>query len=173
MVTNELKRTIKFAESLGLKIRFVKGANKDYHGCYVHPDKKQTGEIEICRGPRTTITFQIITLLHEIGHHLDYTERLKMPAALCSVGENSTPKWARKAIFNAEKRAVGFGEQLYWTLMLKIPFWKVKKELDTDIYIYRYFYIYGDYPTGKSIAEYQKRWDKKKKKSLMIVNNNS
>lgn len=157
----ELKRVVKFAESLGLKVHFIDAYKRDYHGCYMHPEKFEPGIIEVCKTRRTTITFQIITLLHEIGHHLDFIESGKMPDSYNLIDSDDCPDWARKSIFKAERRACKHAEKLYWTLRLRVPFWKVKMELSLDIFLYRMFKNTGDYPTTKQYESFRRNWKKR------------
>lgn len=164
----ELNRVVMFAESLGLKVLFVSGKNKDYVGCYMEPEKKTPGVIEVCRSKKTTVTFQILTLLHEIGHHVDYTDKGSMPRAVRFLDQPNAPKWARRAIYNAERRGAAHGEQLYWTLMLRIPFWKVKKAFATDLYLYRKYFLTGEYPTWNETRKFRRRWNKRYKKLLAV-----
>lgn len=166
---DELKRVVKFAEGLGLKVKFLTPDLKDYHGLYSHPDRHEKGLIEVCRNAKTSKTFQIITLLHEIGHHIDFTENRMVSECYSFLDPEAgkAPEWARKAIFNSECRAVKYGEKLYWTLMLKIPFWKVKQELACDIFVYRTFLKTSDFPNTKQVAEFKKRWAKRNKKRYL------
>lgn len=167
----ELKRVIKFAEGLGLKVKFLTSDYKDYHGLYSHPDRYEKGWIEVCRNKRTSKTFQIMTLLHEIGHHIDFTENRMVSEcyAYLDAEAGKAPEWARKAIFNSEQRAVQYGEKLYWTLMLKIPFWKVKLEFARDLFVYRTFMKTAEFPTEKQITEFKKRWTKRNKKRYASI----
>jgi len=163
----ELKRVLKFCEGLGLKVQFIDGRGADYWGAYMEPDRSTPGVIEIVRA--STVTHQIITLLHEIGHHLDFTQTKWMPDAYNHIDDLNPPEWARKAIFNAEERAVTNGEKAYWTLMLRIPYWKVKRELDRDIYVYKTWSQTCVFPTHKEQNDFRKKWDKKYKKHLLNI----
>lgn len=166
---NELKRVVKFAESLGVKVHFLDAASRDYHGAYFHPDKFEPGRIEVCRTKRTTITFQIATLLHEIGHHIDFTETGKIPESYNLIDSENCPVWARQAVFNAEKRACAHAEKLYWTLRLRIPFWKVKMELSADVFLYRVFRNSGVYPPIYEVDSFRKKWKKRFKDRYSII----
>jgi hypothetical protein len=157
----EFKRVVKFAESLGLKVHFIDAQKRDYHGCYVHPEKFEPGLIEVCRTKRTTITFQIAILLHEIGHHLDFIKTEKLPDSYNLIDSEDCPDWARVSIFNAERRACKNAEKLFWTLRLRIPFWKIKMELSVDIFLYGVFKRTGDYPREKEIESFRKNWKRK------------
>lgn len=165
----ELKRLVKFAESLGVKVLFVEYSNRDYHGCYIHPEKFEPGIIEVCKSPRTSYTFQISTLLHEIGHHLDFIESGRIPDSYNLIDSENCPEWARRAIFNAEHRAVKHAEKLYWTMRLRVPFWKVKMELSADIYLYRTFRATGNYPKEKELREFRRKWKKRYKKRFSNI----
>jgi hypothetical protein len=152
---------VKFAESLGLKVHFIDAQKRDYHGCYMLPEKFEPGVIEICKNKRTTITFQIITMLHEIGHHLDFIQSGDLPDSYNFIDSKNCPEWARTSIFYAERRACKNAEKLYWTLRLRIPFWKIKMELASDIFLYRAFKNTGEYPTFKQMDEFRRKWKKR------------
>lgn len=163
----ELKRCLKFCEGLGLKVKFIKGTGADYWGAYMEPDRSTQGVIEIVKA--RSVTHQIITLLHEIGHHIDFTQTKWMPEAYSHLDDPAAPEWARNAIYNAEERAVTNGEKVYWTLMLRIPYWKVKRELDRDLYVYRTWQQSGVFPKLSDQDTFRKKWDKKYKRHLLHI----
>src|ERR1035437_5875220 len=114
LIQKELNRLVKYGEALGLKVGFTDGKKLDCEAYYLEPSSFEPGIIKIVRRPHTTLTYQIASLLHELGHHIDYTETGKMPSAYVLLeGDNKVPEWARKAIYNAEKRANKISFRLY------------------------------------------------------------
>lgn len=164
----ELNRLVKYGEALGLKVGFIGGVRAAVLDCeayYNEPTRFEPGVIKVVRTPRTSLISQISSILHELGHHIDFTETGKLPNSYIHLdGDNKVPAWARQAIFNAERRAIKIAMRLYSELSLRIPYWKIKKELDCDLYCYGMFKRKDRFPTAQELSAWRKKWDKRNKK---------
>jgi len=170
MVRSEFKRVIQFAKGLGLEVKIVSKPS-DFHGHYAEPCLEGSGVITIVKSGKTTLTFQLATLLHEIGHHLDFTEnKIAIEAYHFIEGssDKKAPEWARKAIYNSERRAIQNAEKLYWTLMLKVPYWRIRQEFEVDLYLYSVFLRTADFPLEEELVKFRKHWARRHKKQFSI-----
>ena len=170
LIQKELNRLVKYGEALGLKVGFVDVKKLDCEAYYIEPYKFEPGIIKVGRGPSTSLTYQIASLLHELGHHIDFTETKKLVNSYEFLDEDNTktaPDWARRAIYNAERRAVKIADRLYRELALRIPYWKIKRELDCDLYCYGMYKRKSRFPNAKEWASWRKKW-KKRNKNLIL-----
>jgi Zn-dependent peptidase ImmA (M78 family) len=113
----ELNRLIKYSEGLGLTIEFrpdTKESPSEYGGFYDDSDKKITIFLE----KKTTIKRQILTLLHEIGHHLDFIYKNKKEPMYVTTAyhaevwridrKKKLPRTLREIIYNCEKDGIKY-----------------------------------------------------------------
>lgn len=159
----ELERVVLFARGLGVKVLFIRGGED---GSYVNPkDENDQGIITI--NSRGYTVAKISSLLHELGHHMDFVKRGRMPEAYDHLYAKKTPRWARQSVCNAEARAVEHALKIYWDLMLRVPLWRVKKDLAMDLYQYRVWLRKAQFPTGPEQKAFGKRWDRMYRKALL------
>lgn len=170
MITNaELKRLIKITKALGVRIKIVQKTGRyPYAGEYT-PSRRHKGLIVIYQSSGISQHDMFLILLHELGHHIDFLIRKKIPDAYYYIDQEYCPRWARRSILNAERHAIQYAEILYHHFEFKFPYWKVKKECAFDYYQYWYFYKNGVWITKRQTTAFLAAWDKKYKKSLVTV----
>lgn len=171
---DELKRVIKYAEGLGLKVvrkRYTKG---DPSGTYDHNNLT----IELYEWPSQSLTRKILILLHELGHHMDWVHISKqresqlLNKALEKDWERDKKlktsrqvppiaKYLRRHIYNSEKRAINYMPVVFNELRLSIPRWKLKLEMELDTWVYLRYYQSGKYPSRNETAEWISEWRKR------------
>lgn len=150
----DISKLKEYANSLGLKV-------------YIKPYNRTTGDAEYNSGTsitlfnrtRTTKTDMILSLLHELGHHLDWIkgksnkettvafELLNQGAMVGS--RNDIPKKYRKMILQVEKAGIKYMSRIHKDLNLELPFYLVKYQQFIDIFDYQFLYDHGRFSTRK------------------------
>lgn len=171
VIKEEFKRMIKYAEGLGVKVH-IKPRKRNDDAAYWTLDGT---EITILRRKRDSITTLMLSLIHELGHHVSwimngrkYNKRLDK--ALDS-GENLKKgqilaKKHRKVIYEDEKFDSQYHEVIYNELNLKFPKYKVMAEMELSNWGYYIYYQTGKDPTKKEFSIKQRELRKKWKKRL-------
>ena len=164
-INNDLHRVKKYAEGLGIKVYF-----KDYYRGAGGADwdmENQNITIYVHKGQSKTQI--LLTLLHELGHHLDWIyndkkikkQERKAQQILCSghmFGKrNDLTKRQRKLILDSEIGGVNYMSLIHKELNLSVPLWKVKMQQDLDIYDYQMLYDYGRFATTEEFTEYKNK----------------
>jgi hypothetical protein len=162
----ELKRVIKYAEGLGIKVTIKKALPTS-------PDAEwSTDGTEIWAYTRSTksLTRLILDLLHELAHHMAfvYNNRIVPPhkhAVLRKADEQESKltKRERRSIYIDELHDSYYQEIVFNELNLKIPKYKMFVERDLSNWIYHEFYITGNYPNQKDTRLKRKELVKKYK----------
>lgn len=155
---DEIKRLIQYAKSLGLTVAWKEHKRGDPGATWLQTDNVPVGiEMFVYKG-QSKISI-ILTLLHELAHHLEfvYNGRKDSPElieALYQADNKHTvvSKAQRKLIFETEKAACPYRELIANELGLKIPMYKLKADIDLDIWIYKHYYLTGKLPTNNEIA---------------------
>lgn len=149
----EVRRVIRYANSLGLKVRFKKEGAGRVGAEYVQEDKR----ITVYTIPAYNRTDIVLMLLHEIGHHLDFIHRNKRDSKRLGValerennrkpGDPPIPRTYRQFIYNCEYAGTEYMPTIAKELDLKIPIWKVLAEQRLDRWIYLRYVSSGDLPS--------------------------
>lgn len=171
----DIQRLKEYINKLGLKL-------------YTRPYSRDTGAAEYVEGQfitifesRNTKTDLILSLLHELGHHLDWLANKPTPEENkaiellntgAMVGDRSDiPKESRRIILQIEKNGVKYMSKIHRDLKLEIPFWKVKMQQDLDLIDYRHLYHTGRFANKaehqemqKGEAYYKKKYGRKKRR---------
>jgi len=171
----DIRKLKKYANKLGLKV-YTKSYNKD------------TGSAEYVSGKYitlfvnkyTTKNDMILSLLHELGHHLDWLEKSTSKEELIAfeylaqgsmVGSRKDiPKKYRRRIFLSEKSGIKYMSKIHALLDLSIPFYKVKQQEDMDILQYEFLYKKGRFITNieatkhiyKKVDFYKRKYGRQK-----------
>lgn len=159
----DYKKLVKFANLMGVRVRKVRVA-KDCDDAGVFVYQKSRPEIQIHFTEKTKEQEMTLTLLHEIGHAMDWVQlgrphEDKMPAALWR--EEKGMKYRQRAIVHGfEARAVNNMEFIHSLLKLRLPEVTLKRERMFDLWVSEYFLRTGQYPVLKE--------RKKKMKSLRM-----
>lgn len=145
----EIKRILLYAKGLGIRIR-IANYSWDDSGEWAH---SPVSEININKRVHTSKTELILTMLHEIGHHLHYIHNNKAEIPDTVLLEldykkqgKKVPKKERKKLYEYEASGISFMEIIATELGLTIPNWKVKKAMEFDTWVYEYYYNVGNYP---------------------------
>lgn len=162
---NELARIEKYIAGLGIKL--IKRQKQDKDSDTKDYGSWSPGEIEIFPNEHKTKTDLIMTLLHEIGHHLYYqhNDKPEIPNEIL-IAYSIMTKAQRKKIYEYEKNGISLMPTIAIELGLKIPLYKIYLQSEFDIWQYEVFYETGEFPNAKErnlkIKELKKLYKGKK-----------
>jgi hypothetical protein len=166
----ELDRLIKYAQGLDLKVSFI-SKNVEHAADWVIDGS----EIRIYTRKNKSITDTILSLIHELGHHLWFIHKkerqsdLKFEEAIdrenlsIEHSNKETPKHLRKKIYLVEKEGIQYWDVIVKDTNIKIAKWRIELQAEFDIWQYEYYYRYGSFPTRTLCRN---KWKKLKKKHL-------
>lgn len=141
----EIKRLISYAKGHGLKVTLSRAARK---GDAAATWSLDGSEIEVFIRASTSKTSIILSLMHELGHHLwfvherDRKPDLKFEDALAVVDRREASgkiagKRYRKKILNIEIAGTTWWDVIYKDTNLSVPKWKVDMQKEFDIWNYQ------------------------------------
>lgn len=151
----EIERLVKYAEALGVKVTYIKKTPASFGEADWVIDGS---EIRLYTRKNTNKTDLILSLIHELGHHLWFIHKkerqpdLKFEQALdranlsCENKKNIAPKKHRKKILEIEREGVKYWEVIVKDTNIKLPTWKINMQAEFDIFQYEYYYEYGRFP---------------------------
>lgn len=131
----ELERMIKYAEGLGIKVSFMPQLEDGTEAQWEMSGK----EIKVFTKEKQTKLSIILSLIHELGHHLDfvYNKRRHTKKVWDAVHAKSPTKKQRRIIYEDELGGAAYHEIIYNELNLKIPLWRVRVERDLTLELYK------------------------------------
>lgn len=151
----EIERLVKYAEALGVKVTYIRKTPASFGEADWVIDGS---EIRLYTRKNTNKTDLVLSLIHELGHHLWFIHKkerqpdLKFEQALDRenlVFEKKkvmTPKKLRKKILEIEKEGVKYWEVIVKDTNIKIAKWKINLQAEFDIWQYEYYYENGKFP---------------------------
>jgi hypothetical protein len=164
----ELDRLIKYAQGLDLKVSFI-SKNVEHAADWVIDGS----EIRIYTRKNKSVTETILSLIHELGHHLWFIHKkerqpdLKFEEAIdrenfsIEHSNKETPKHLRKKIYSVEKESLQYWDVIVKDTNIKIAKWRIDLQAEFDIWQYEYYYRYGSFPNKKFCGI---KWKKLKNK---------
>lgn len=156
----ELNRLIKYAQGMGLSVRFK-------------PYVKSTGdrggwtldgsEITVYESSGDSKIYRVLTLIHEIAHHKGYIEndRTVNPKVEEALSDEEEKKLSRKHIYLDELNDTKYWEQIYKDTNCRFDIKYLYRQRDLDVWQYERYYETGKFPTQKE--KFEKRKELKKK----------
>jgi len=148
----EIQRLIKYAQGMGVPVRFkpyIKGSS-DGGGWTV-----DGSEITIYVSPGDTKISKILTLIHELGHHKGFIENNREvdPKVLEALEDQDEKKRSRKRIYLDEVSDMQYWEQIYNDTNCKFDIRKLYIARDFDTWWYEELYKKDRNPTWKEKGE--------------------
>jgi len=155
----ELIRLTKYAQGMGIKVTFS-SSNQETASADWTTDGSA---ITIYKNTNATKIEKILSLIHELGHHLHFVHEknrepdLKFDEALDtveSIAKEGLPLsevsiGRRKKILDIEKAGTKYWEIIYKDTNLKFPIYKLYVAMDYDMYQYETYYELGRFPKQK------------------------
>lgn len=153
----EIKRLTHYAKGLGVKVIIYSKSSPDSDGEW-HLDGSL---IEIYSGGQSK-TQTVLTLIHELGHHvwfihekdrqpdLKFDEAISRENLVAETDEkNITPKNLRKKIYEVEAASATWWDAIVKDTNIKISKWKINRQKEFDVWMYEMYYENGTFPKGR------------------------
>lgn len=122
-------------------------------------------EIELYVNKAKSQTDLLLTLLHELGHYMDYKRGNKqIPDAWLLEDQRMSDydpkltKKQRKTIYLDEVKGIKLMPEIAKELDLKIPKYKIYANMWFDIWSYRYYYDTGNFAPDKIRAKQKRKF---------------
>lgn len=156
---------------MGVKVSFSGQKSGDAGGWLL-----DGSEILIYKKHQSSKTETVISLIHEIAHHLWFIHEknrqpdLKFEDAIHrqnlfedEIYETPAPKTLRKKIYDVEVAGTQYWETIYKETNLKFPKWKLYASMEFDTWMYEVYYETGEFPNRKEKIEKNKEINNKHK----------
>lgn len=167
----EINRLVKYAAGMGVKVKFNSVKNDDSAEWTL-----DGSEITIFTRAQGSKTETILSLIHEIGHHVwfvhekDRQPDLKFEQAIDrqnlfaeDKADTPPPKKLREKILACEKAGTAYWETIWKDTNIKLPKWKLFAAMEFDIWMYEVYCETGSFPKGDEWQETKKRVNAKHK----------
>jgi len=159
--SEEIKRLEQYAKGLGVNIHYRRHKRGDTDGAHITVLNSYTSEMVVFYDSRTTKTELILKMIHELGHHLSWVYRGRQDSqalidALIAesykkADQPPIPKPQRKLIYEMEKYDTKYWEFIITELGIKIKKNVLELERQLDIWVYRQYYLRGEFPNLKEV----------------------
>lgn len=146
----EIDRLKKYANALGVRVNLVQKDNHEDSGDWTTDGT----HIRVFVEKHTTKTDIVLTLIHELGHHLWFIHEkerspdLKFDQAL-SYPKEPVPKKYRKKILEIEQQGADYWDVIVKDVNIKIAKWKIDMTAEFDVWQYEVYYETGEFPSNK------------------------
>lgn len=151
----EIERLVRYAQGLGVKVVFKNSPDSIKNSATWSLDGTL---IELYVRKAETKCSIILSLVHELGHHLWFVYKkerkpdLKFEEAIERDNLDSiTPKRIRNKLLNFEKEGVKFWDTIIIDTNIKIPKWRIDRAKELDIWQFEVYYEKGTYPSFKEV----------------------
>lgn len=152
----ELKRLIKYAQGLGIRVVFKPRNGSQDEASW----SLDNTEIEIFTTKRTSKLDMILSLVHELGHaqhnihEKDRQVDKKLEKTIDHIDELDAQgeipaKSKRKILLEDEIAGTLYWESIYKETNLKFPKWRLQAQMEIDIAMYEVYYEEALFPRGK------------------------
>lgn len=155
----EISRLVKYAEGMGVKVRFLTKTDSPDDAAGWTTDGT---EILMYMNNRTPKIELVLSLIHELGHHVWFIHEknrkpdLKFEEALerqnlyeKELSNTPTPKALRRKILSIEVAGTEWWDIIYQDTGLRFPKWRLEVAKKFDIWVYEQYYETGFFPSRK------------------------
>lgn len=166
---SDIKKLKNYAKALGVRVCIYK-MKIDPEGVADYDYTATPPRIQIFKMKSKSML--IVALIHELGHHLDWTHRNQHEGYLESLPyyirhpDLKPTKKQRGSVRKAEYNATLYMDQIHEELQLSIPKWKVYQSMMIDRMIVDCYYETGQFMTVAEIDAAYKTLTPKKVKEL-------
>lgn len=164
----EFQRLLLYAKGLGLKVTVFNRKNPNAIAEWTLDGT----EIKIYIPSKMSKTELILTLVHELGHHLNFVHdrQRKHSNKLEKAWERENnkkkdtilPEATRKLIYEDEAAGITWWDAIIKEVNIKISPWKIQLQKEYDLWVYEYLWKNGDYPAYRvrraKFKELKKKW---------------
>lgn len=148
----EISRIRKYCEAIGVKLVMRNKPNKNAAAEW-HLDGTQ---ITVFLAQPENKLNTVLSLIHEIGHHLWHVyqnnreEDLKITEAYSRITlsrkKTHSTEADRRIVLNVERAGITYWDVIVRDLDIKIPTWRIEYQKAVDIWHYEYYYENGCFP---------------------------
>jgi prolyl oligopeptidase PreP (S9A serine peptidase family) len=158
---DELNRLIRYAQGMGLSVRFKPYVRGGHSAEWLFDGS----EITIYVTTQCSKIEKILSLIHELSHHRAWiaNERQMDPKVEEAILSEEDKKSYRKRIYEMEKADSVYWVDIYKDTNCKFDINKLYLQRDFDLHQYEVYYNTGKFPKGK---EKKKKYRELKKKYL-------
>lgn len=164
----EIKQLVLYAKGLGLKVTIYNRKNANCQAMWSLDGKS----IDIFAPPKTSKTDIILSIVHELGHHLEFVhdQERQLPKKLIRAWErvsdnNELTDHERKLIYEDEVAGTKFWDVIITELDIRLPKWKIEAQKEMDLWVYKVYMKTGYFPprsqSVKKLKEIRKKWKTK------------
>jgi MoaA/NifB/PqqE/SkfB family radical SAM enzyme len=149
---DEISRLIKYAEGMGLQVKFKPRARNGNAAEWTIDGT----EITIYQKKNEPKIETILSLIHELGHHVWFIHDMNRQISKESKDafESEAPsKKERQKILLEEIAATKWWHVIYKDTNCKFDLWRLNVQMVLDIWIYEVYAEIGKYPTKKQGRE--------------------
>lgn len=151
---DELNRLIRYAQGMGLSVRFkpyVKGGDRAQW-------VTDGTEVTVYVANRCSKLEKILSLIHELGHHKAFIDNERtIEEKVDEVLDKEEPnKKDRKHIYEMEYNDSLYWEQIYKDTNCQFGLDKLERQRQFDVWAYQYYYEVGKWPTWNEKLEKKK-----------------
>lgn len=156
----EIKRLIQYAKGLNLKVSFTDYVPYSRDAGYWSTDGS---ELIICLGKRDSKIEIVLTLIHELGHHLEWVHNhhRKPHVELNAAFDDEEKKTNRKIIYQYEVNSSNWWDIIYKETDMKFPIKRLHIQKEYDIWQYEVYYETSKFPTKKESKDKLKQLRRK------------
>jgi hypothetical protein len=150
----EIDRLVKYCQALGIRVVFTSDLDGSSAEWAI-----DGSEITINKKRNKIKTDLILTLIHELGHHLWFVYKkerqpdMKFDEAITreyfSNDKKLTPKRLRKKILEIEREGLRYWDIVIRDVDIKIPSWKIEMQKEFDLWQYEVYYQTGKFPVRR------------------------
>lgn len=165
----EIKRMEQYAKGLGLKVEFRQHRKGDASAELIS-FKGISEKIIMYLWDRKSKTQIVMDFIHELAHHLawihndrkDHPRLIEALLAEDARGPDDPPisKDLRKLIYQCEKKDAEFRFVVAHEVGVKISDKKLQLDKDLDIWLYKWYYLHGDFPNRPRTRKKRKQLKK-------------
>lgn len=150
----EINRLVRYAEGMGLKVKFDRW-NKDNSAEWTTDGT----QITIFTRTQSSKTETILSLTHELGHHVWFIhEKNRMPDLKFEeaidrqnlfhdqISSTPAPKKLREKILRCEIAGTKYWETIWKETNIKLPKWKLFAAMEFDLWMYEKYAETGHFP---------------------------
>lgn len=166
----EIDRLTKYCQALGLTVNYRRYKPGD-PGAEVVAVEGVPTTVNIYIWPGKSKTHIVLDFIHELAHMVSYIYNGRRDSqdlldALTEEdqrkpGQSPIAKWKRKLIYDCERKDAAYRYNIIKELDIKVPKHKFMADMELDLWIYKYFYITGDYPKREDVRNKKKELKEK------------
>lgn len=155
---DELNRLIRYAQGMGLSVRFkpyIKGGDR--------AEWVTDGtEVTVYVTDRCSKLEKILSLIHELGHHKAFidNERSIEEKVDEALDKDTHTKLHRKHIYDMEFNDSLYWEQIYKDTNCQFGLDRLEMQRQYDVWVYQYYYENGLWPTWNEKIDKKREFKK-------------